>query len=212
MNIAELEDRFFETCKELNVKPEHQTQIYELLAPLRNADASVRAHYAHSLRVGHKAQQIAAFTHHERRPLLIAGTVHDIGKSKIPPEVLGKTTDWTEADALVMEEHVIAGYEILRGHFDFSAEIMLWHHRFQKRGYPRILPPPLHEYADATKVLIVEYGRILALADVYDALHRPNNKFQGRMSGTRVKELMLQFNPDRETLVKRLYDNGIFSV
>lgn len=213
MNIENLEVKFAEISQELGVSPEHQAQILEFLEPLRNADKeAVRAHYAHSLRVGMKAKEIADFTHHDPKPLFFAGTLHDVGKCQIPPEILGKVRDWTQADALVMEQHVLAGYETLRGTFDLSAEIMLWHHRFQKNGYPEVLPEHLHPYSDSTKVLIVEYGRLLALADVYDALHRLNEKFGGKISGARIRELMFELNPDRTILIDRLYQTGILTV
>ncbi len=212
MNIEELERRFTAIADEVDLSTEHQVAVLALLEPLKKGPEGVRTHYAHSLRVGLKAQEIAAFTHHERKPLLIAGVAHDVGKCHIPFDVLAKTSDWTEADALVMEEHVIAGHQLLHGRFDFSAEIMLWHHKFQKNGYPKVLPPPLHEYAETTKLLIVEYGRLLALADVYDALHRTNDKFKGDLDGERIRDLMFQLNPDRTQLVAGLYETGVFSV
>lgn len=212
MNIAELEGRFAMTAQKLGITPAQQAELLALIKPLKDGPEAVREHYAHSLRVGHTAQEIASFVFFQPRPLLIAGTVHDVGKCKIPFEILGKTTNWTEADALVMQDHVLAGYEILKGRFDFAAEIMLWHHKFQKNGYPEVLPPPLHEYSAATKVLIVEYGRILALADVYDALHRPNKKFGGDISRQRIQELMFQFNPDRIQLISQLYQAEIFAI
>jgi hypothetical protein len=53
----------------------------------------------------------------------------------------------------------------------------------------------------------------LALADVYDALHRVNEKFGGlkAFSGEQVKEQMLRMNPDLVELVDELYDTGVFT-
>lgn len=210
MNTEDLEQRFLETAAQVGLADNHSRNALALIARLRSDDVRVRAHYDHSLRVGHLAQQIATLTYHESRPLLLAGTLHDIGKCQIPVEVLGRTSNWTEADALVMQQHVMAGYEIVRGSFDLSAEILLWHHKFQKNGYPELLPAHLHPYCDSTKVLIIEYGRILALADVYDALHRPNDKF-GSITGERIKALMFELNPDRHILVTYLYEAGVFT-
>jgi putative nucleotidyltransferase with HDIG domain len=196
----------------LGIEKKHQEAVLTLLGGLKNGEPGVQEHYFHSLRVGHLAQQIAACTFHDEKALLLAGTLHDVGKTHIPISVLTKTSAWTEADATTMEAHVPLGYEMLRGIFDFSAEILLWHHKFQRNGYPKILPPPLHEYSDATKVLIVEHGRLLAIADVYDALHRSNDKFGGALTGTKIRELMFELNPDRTTLVSHLYNAGVFVV
>lgn len=210
MNTEDLEQLFLGTAAQVGLSDTHSRGALALIARLRSDDDRVKAHYYHSLRVGYLAHKIAMFTHHESRPLLLAGTLHDIGKCQISVEVLGKTSDWTEADALVMQEHVMAGYQIVKGNFDLSAEILLWHHKFQKDGYPEVLPAHLHTYSNSTKVLIVEYGRILALADVYDALHRPNDKF-GTVTGERIKALMFELNQDRHILVEHLYQAGIFS-
>ena len=195
----------------LDVSSLHQEQIIDLLRPLLDGSPAVQEHFKHSIRVGLLAAKIANFCHHHGRTLFIAGTLHDVGKCEIPIEVLEKTVNWTVGDAAVMEHHVIAGYNKLRGHFDFSAEIILWHHKFQHNEYPETLPPHLHQYSAATVVLIAEYGRLLALADSYDALHRPNDKFDGVMSGDRIKALMLEHNPDRTILIERLYQAGIFT-
>lgn len=209
-----LEADFRQACAEVEIKEEDRLVITSLLAPLRDKNEVTRAHYLHSLRVGLTARAIGKNTHHQEKPLLFAGALHDIGKALTPVEVLGKTGTWTDADQRIMNRHVMDSYRMLSGRFNFTAEIILWHHRFQERGYPKVLPAPLAEYSEPTKLLIVEYGRLLALADVYDALHRPNSKFkEGRgLNGEEVKEKMLAFNSDKRKLVLSLYDSGVFTV
>ncbi|MEX0917913.1 MAG: HD domain-containing protein [Candidatus Paceibacterota bacterium] len=209
-----LEAGFRQACEDVGIKEEDRLTIESLLAPLRNKNAVTHAHYLHSLRVSLIARAIGKHTHHEEKPLLFAGALHDIGKALTPVEVMGKTGPWTEADQRVMQQHVMDSYRLLRGRFDFTAEIILWHHRFQEHGYPRVLPKPLREYSEPTKLLVVEYGRLLALADVYDALHRPNSKFkEGHgLSDEEVKEQMFALNPDKKKLVASLYEAGVFAV
>ncbi len=209
-DIQPLVKQFVTTAFALDVSSQNQEQIFEMLRPLLSGPPAVQDHFKHSLRVGLLAAKIADFCHHHGRSLFIAGTLHDVGKCQIPYEVLGKTTNWTSADTDVMQQHVIAGYNLIRDHFDFSAEIMLWHHRFQRNAYPTSVPSHLHEYTARTIVLIHEYGRLLALADSYDAFHRPNGKYAGVIDGKRIKELMLEHNLDRTLLIERLYHVGIF--
>src|SRR3989344_5735384 len=104
------------------------------------------------------------------------------------------------------------GYRLLRGRFDFTADTMVLHHKFQANGYPENLPPQLHHYSDTTQELILEHGRVLALADVYDALHRENDKFgeKRRLTDSEIREQMFLLNQDREVLVVDLYKAGIF--
>jgi len=208
-----IEQQFRDACDELEIQEEDRIAIESFLAPLRDKSSVTNFHYLHSLRVGLLARQIGKFTHHEERPLFFAGVLHDLGKCQVALEVLGKTEGWTEADTRAIMRHVSDGYRLLRGRFDFSAEIILWHHRFQLDGYPKKLPPLLHKYSEASKLLIVEYGRIIALADVYDALHRVNDKFGAKkeLSGEEIREKMLEFNPDRTKLISALYEAGIFT-
>src|SRR3989344_5559019 len=210
---AKLEQQFSAACGELSITNTNRALLASFLAPLRNKHLVTRFHYAHSLRVGLLARQIGRFTYHEEKPLFFAGVLHDLGKCQSPIEILGKTDSWNDDDQQTMEAHVLDGYRLLRGRFDVSAEIMLWHHRFQENGYPEKLPPFLHHYNETTQLLIREYGRIVALADVYDALHRPNSKFTetGKLTSDEIKGKMLELNPDRKKLVLALYKAGIFT-
>lgn len=199
---------------ELNVSAEDQETIKAFLAPLKHKNQTTHNQHEHCLRVGLLAMKIAHFMHLDQKALLFAGLMHDIGKCQIDLATLGKTEGWTPRDTEIMKEHVTDGYKILKGRFDFSADILIWHHRFQPNGYPNRIPKPLHKYSQGTRALIIEYGRILAVADVYDALHRVNDKFGEKkaLSGVEIREKMFQFNPDVKILIEDLYTAGILSV
>ncbi len=208
-----VEQNFWEACKELGISGTNQTHLRSLLAPLRNKGSVTHFHYLHSLRVGLLARRIGQFMYHEEKPLFFAGTLHDLGKCQTLLNVLGKIGSWTDLDQKEIQQHVTDGYRLLRGRFDITAEIMIWHHKFQENGYPETLPLFLHQYRETTKLLIREYARIVAIADVYDALHRPNSKFGDNgttLTGKEIRGKMFEFNPDRKKLVEALYTAGIF--
>jgi HD-GYP domain-containing protein (c-di-GMP phosphodiesterase class II) len=209
---TKLEKQFFCACDELHISGTNKKFLTSLLAPLRDKSSVTQFHYCHSLRVGLLAMQIGRFIHHEEKPLFFGGALHDLGKCQTPLEILGKTETWSDADQKAMQAHVMDGYRLLRGRFDVTAEIMLWHHRFQENGYPEELPPLLHPYRETTQLLIREYGRLVALADVYDALHRVDGKFGEKraLTGMEIREKMFEFNPDRMRLVDALYKADIF--
>lgn len=95
--------------------------------------------------------------------LRIAGLLHDLGKSIIPIAILSKPGKLTEAEFAIIKDHPKTGYEILRAiPFDWPiAQICLQHHeRCQKNGYP---------FGLSEKELLQE-SKILAVADVYDAM------------------------------------------
>lgn len=104
------------------------------------------------------------------RELGIGALLHDIGKSKIDPEIIRREGSLSEEESVQIAKHPELGFNILRGHIDLSllsAHIAYQHHeRWDGRGYPRGLAGnDIHEYA-----------RIVAVANIYDELmaERPN--------------------------------------
>jgi response regulator RpfG family c-di-GMP phosphodiesterase len=208
------EAEFQVACDEVGIAIPDKEVLYSFLALLRNKNAITHTHYLHSLRVGLLSRKIARLQHCDERALLMAGALHDLGKCQVCGKVLGKSDSWSASDTKEIKRHVMDGYRTLRGRFDFTAETMVRHHSFQYDRYPKKLPPFLHSYSATTKKLIIEYGRIVALADVYDALHRVNDKFGEKraLSGEEIKVLMFELNGDKTELVSDLYETGILSV
>ncbi|MDR3540218.1 MAG: HD-GYP domain-containing protein [Desulfosporosinus sp.] len=90
--------------------------------------------------------------------------MHDIGKIKVPEEILNKKTPLTEEEFGEIKRHTTYGFEILRKNNDLSllsAHIAFQHQeKWDGTGYPRGLKGSgIHEY-----------GRLAAIADVYEAL------------------------------------------
>jgi putative two-component system response regulator len=95
----------------------------------------------------------------------LAALLHDIGKIGVPDDVLGKRGPLDEDEWVVMRRHPTIGREILDGSSSellrVAADIAFTHHEwFDGRGYPRGV---------AGTAIPVE-GRIVAIADVFDAL------------------------------------------
>ncbi|MBR1876423.1 MAG: HD-GYP domain-containing protein [Lachnospiraceae bacterium] len=100
----------------------------------------------------------------ELRELCTAGLLHDLGKSKIPLEVLNKPGRLDENEFALMKQHSLFGFKILKEKNEFPDSIMrgvLQHHeKINGKGYPQGLSDKqIHKYA-----------KIIAVADVYDAL------------------------------------------
>jgi putative nucleotidyltransferase with HDIG domain len=126
------------------------------------------ATYAHTERVARLAKRIAeqlGLPTADVNLIHQAAPLHDIGKVAIPDTILLKSTRLTEEEHLVMRRHSIAGAAILSGSnsavLRLAQEIALTHHEWwDGSGYPSGL----------SGSAIPMSGRIVALADVLDAL------------------------------------------
>jgi putative two-component system response regulator len=97
--------------------------------------------------------------------LRIASPLHDIGKIAIPDSILHKPGPLTDDERRIVETHTELGHTILADSreplIQLGAEIAWTHHeRFDGGGYPRSL------VGDEIPLA----GRIVAVADVFDAL------------------------------------------
>lgn len=95
----------------------------------------------------------------------IASTMHDVGKLLIPSEILDKPGKLTDEEYAVIKTHTTMGGQLLENvegeEMKMSRTIALQHHeRFDGKGYP----------AQIQGDDISLEGRIVAVADVYDAL------------------------------------------
>ncbi|WP_153130381.1 HD-GYP domain-containing protein [Dechloromonas hortensis] len=131
---------------------------------------------AHIQRMAHYSQAIAIGLGLERAAqqlILEAAPMHDVGKIGIPDYILLKPGKLTVEEFEVMKGHARLGYELLKeSRSDIlraGAQIALTHHeKYDGTGYPR------HLKGNDIPV----FGRIVAVADVFDALtsERPYKK------------------------------------
>ena len=103
----------------------------------------------------------------EAQRIRLASPLHDVGKVGIPEEVLYKPGKLTEDEFRMSQEHCRLGQSLLAGVgagselLGLGGEIALTHHeRWDGTGYPRKLSGESIPLA----------GRIVAIADVFDAL------------------------------------------
>ena len=101
----------------------------------------------------------------QQQLLLEAAPMHDVGKVGIPDHILLKPGRLEPAEMEIMKQHAAKGHQILKGSssplLQMAAVIALTHHeKYDGSGYP-------HGLRGTT---IPQVGRIVAVADVFDAL------------------------------------------
>lgn len=131
---------------------------------------------AHIQRMAHYSQVIArglGLDSSKVKLILEAAPLHDVGKIGIPDYILLKPGKLTPEEMEVMKGHSRLGFELLQGSgseiLRAGAEIAVSHHeKYDGSGYPKQLK--------GTDIPL--YGRIVAVADVFDALtsERPYKK------------------------------------
>ena len=142
-----------------------------LTALARTIDAKSPWTAGHSERVTNMTLKIArqmGLDEAELEVLNRGGLLHDIGKIGIPAEILDKPAALNKEEMQVMRDHVTVGARILEPIAAYAdvIPIVLWHHeRWDGTGYPDGIAGEEIDF----------HARLLAAADVYDALtsHRP---------------------------------------
>lgn len=106
----------------------------------------------------------SGYSEHKLLELGMGVLMHDIGKIMVPESILNKKTPLMEEEFEEIKRHSSIGFDILRKNNDFSllsAHVAFQHHeKWDGSGYPRGLKgSEIHEY-----------GKLAAVADVYEAL------------------------------------------
>ena len=169
--------------QDISEKKRAEEQIQHYVTQLENAFMStvqvattlgeMRDPYTagHQRRVAEIAVAIGAelgFDARRQEGLRVAGYLHDIGKIRIPSEILSKPGKLNPTEFQLVQGHAQASYDVLKDvEFPWPvAEVALQHHeRMDGSGYPQGLKG---------EAILFE-ARIMAVADVIEAMssHRP---------------------------------------
>jgi putative nucleotidyltransferase with HDIG domain len=125
--------------------------------------------------------------------LALSGFLHDIGKIKIPDEILHKPGRLNDQEMTIMKDHVYYGTKVLieMGMPDSIVETIGQHHeRLDGYGYPEGLRG--NE--------ISTFGRMIAIVDTYDAI-TADRCYKVGVSSKKALQILLQDAPEK-------YDEG----
>ena len=179
-----------------------------IIAIAKTVDAKDVLTSKHSQRVSDYSVLIAekiGFSEEEQENLRKAALLHDIGKIGIPDSILNKPDRLDDREYAIMKTHVTSGADILK---DFTliehvVDGARYHHeRYDGRGYPDGL----------SGKNIPLYGRIIAIADAFDAM-TANRVYRKRMDFDAVmRELRggrgTQFDPELLDVFLGIIEDG----
>ncbi len=208
--ILELEDFH----RDLQAKVEEKTRQYQelalesIFAIVNIIEAKDEITEGHSVRVaGYSTALARAMGYDEQRvdEVFQTGLLHDVGKIGIPDLILKKEGKLTREEYGEIKEHTSIGGHILAAieTMGYLADGAKYHHeKYDGTGYPNGL-----KGKD-----IPEIGRIIAVADVFDALVSKRH-YKEAMDVESAKQEILrgsgsQFDPDIVQVFLKLLDDG----
>jgi len=145
-------------------KAEERSDIISCLNEIRSADEYT---YSHSVNVSFVSMLIGRWmklSEDKIKLLVQAALLHDIGKTKVPFEILNKPGKLTDEEFEEIKKHTVYGYRILEKvpsvNRDVLAAVLMHHEREDGSGYPTGL----------TGEKINLFTKIISVADIFDAM------------------------------------------
>jgi HD-GYP domain-containing protein (c-di-GMP phosphodiesterase class II) len=142
----------------------HNAQILTNLAEVLKADYSVYTHSVNVCMVAMAFGRYLGLTDDAVQSLGMAGLLHDLGMSKMPPVVLEKPGPLTDEEREAVQQHPKVAYKLLTpiSAVPYEAMMAILHHHENAdgTGYPEGLPARKTPYL----------ARVLKICDAYDAM------------------------------------------
>lgn len=163
MNSNDIVKSMLNEVDSITSKTRNPLHLLDMMQCLRSFDDMT---YTHSMNVALICSIFASWLNlpaEEASTLITCGLLHDVGKLKIPAEVISKPEKLTDEEFDLIRSHPRMGFEMLQSK-DLDNRIKLaalqHHERFNGSGYPRQLTGPE----------ISNFSSIVSIADVYDAM------------------------------------------
>ena len=158
---------FYEILQPLLSDAPTSLQMFGFLHTMPTTDDSI---YAHSLNVALISDMLGKWLllpEEDLKALAAAALLHDIGKLKIPAEILDKPGMYTNEELELVRKHPAFGYELLLPYEAADPRIpeaaLRHHERCDGSGYPEGI------FMDQTEETC-RFAQMIAIADVYDAM------------------------------------------
>ena len=166
----------------------------------------------HCRRMAHNTAvlgEAAGFSGWDLTWLRVGASVHDVGKTMVPSQILQKAGPLTVEEGEIVRSHVVVGESMVEN-LDFPENVLPMvrshHERWDGTGYPD---------RRAGEDIPLS-ARILCVADAFDALTTPRS-YRPALSGGRAAQIINQdagrvYDPEVANLFASLYEQGALAV
>ena len=161
--ILKAADNSMQQDKLLNRRSKKSKLVESLLNTLAAKSDETKEHALRMEKFAKKLGKRVGVTNSELNKLSLLATLHDIGKTSIPEEILTKPDRLTEQEWQQIKEHPERGYKIGSASEEFAviAEEVLYHHeKWDGTGYP--------EGLEGEEIPLL--SRIISIVDAYDVM------------------------------------------
>ncbi|MBQ8412700.1 MAG: response regulator, partial [Lachnospiraceae bacterium] len=202
---------FVKTNESIRLEKESNDRVEDMnkkiiRALVRTIDAKDRYTNGHSLRVAEYSKEIARRmnkSEKEQETIYFAGLLHDVGKIRIPVEVINKSGKITAEEFEQIKIHPVTSYHILKDIFEdmqVKNGAKFHHERYDGTGYPNGLKGEN----------IPETARIIGVADAYDAM-ASNRSYRKALPQDVIREEIekgkgTQFDPKIADIMLKMID------
>ena len=163
----------------------------------------------HSRRVASYSRMIAlrmGFTEEESEDVYYAGLLHDVGKIGIDNQIINKPGKLTDAEYYEIQKHPFMGNEMLKDvsiKEEYAQGAQYHHERYDGTGYPN--------HAKHEEIPLI--GRIIAVADAYDAM-TSKRSYRDVLPQDKVRAQILngagtQFDPHIAKIMVEMIDEDL---
>ena len=142
----------------------------------------------------------------ELKNLGICALLHDVGKMRVPEEILNKPDPFTDRELSLMRSHTVHGRNLLMSTpnlFEGAIDVAYSHHeRLDGKGYPRKI--------SAEK--ITRYTRIVSIVDAYDAM-TADRCYSNAMSSTDALRIIYNLRGtqfDEDLVIRFIESVGLY--
>jgi len=189
-NISDItyeQDAKNEQLRLIHEVEETQTEVITTLGTtIESRDENTKNHVDRVSLYSKRLALLCGIDEDEAEKIKLASPLHDVGKIIIPDSILNKPSSLTKDEYEIIKSHSQAGYDILKNSkrelLKMAAIIAYQHHeKFDGTGYPQGLK--------GEEIHI--YGRITAIADVFDALSTPR-VYKEAWSDEKVRKVLAE--------------------